>query len=710
MQSHFDIWLLLAASLLSCTIAVLVTISFLKRIFVSPIALKKILLPIFSLVVGTGLWANHILISMALHPSASAAHSPIMLLLAWGFATIIAFKVISTSVKRNFRFSSFANVAVIASMCTLGLYYFNLISIQDSSSIMFDGFATAITLLFTVGVITAINLLLFWIKTYNGKHPKLIKIFTAFIIALSILVVHFAFNSSINHVAEIESTGSLSINGKLMGTIIALSFISLFLLLFIITLIFDKLGNRLFKFTLSSLKSADEQVTYMVDSLTKLPNRKAFEQHLEGAAKRSNRASNTFALAYVDLDHFKPINDQYGHHVGDIVLKTVAERLNTAVRGCDFVARIGGDEFVVIFEQFGSNADISQVAERIVKSIKEPFVVKNFDIELSCSMGIAIYPQDGDLDKLVISADAAMYKAKDEGKDRFKFYDDEIESASDQLLNLQRDLCLALENNEFHLSYLPKIDCKTMAYIGVEALIRWNHPTKGEILPNAFLSAAERFGLINEISTWVVDECCRTIARAKESGINLNVSINLSSYQFRNPNLVKDILKSIKYYDLETSSLIFEIKETLAINNQEQFKLLLDKFREIGIKVVLDDFGLQPISLAYLSDLNIDEIKIHKSFISIINQDKSSKALVDAVIKLAHALDLTVVAEGIENETQRDSVVELGCDYMQGYLFSMPVNGDELFALYRGLQVKQMQIDFGASALPLTLEQPLAII
>jgi len=298
----------------------------------------------------------------------------------------------------------------------------------------------------------------------------------------------------------------------------------------------------------------------------------------------------------------------------------------------------------------------------------------------------------------MVCADAAMYKAKENGKNQSKFYDSDIESASEQMLELQRDLCLALERNEFILKYQPKIDCKTQAPLGAEALIRWNHPIKGEILPKSFLPAAERFGLINEINDWIVDETCRMISHAKEqSGINLNVSINLSSHQFRNPNLVKDILKTIKFYDLDSENLTFEIKETSAIRNQEQFKLLLGKFNEAGIKVVLDDFGLHPISLAYLQDLNVNEIKLDKSFVSDINQDKSSRSLIDALIKLAHALDLHVVAEGVETEAQRDALVELGCDYMQGYLFSEPVQEVKLFALYKHLQSNQLQINFETS-------------
>ncbi|HSR01506.1 MAG TPA: GGDEF domain-containing phosphodiesterase, partial [Methylophilaceae bacterium] len=347
-----------------------------------------------------------------------------------------------------------------------------------------------------------------------------------------------------------------------------------------------------------------------------------------------------------------------------------------------------------IIEEIENEEDVVPIAERIVNSIKEAYFIDHITVELSCSLGIAIYPKNGDLDKLLVCADAAMYKAKDQGKNQFRFYDTEIENANDLMLNMQSDLCLAVENKEFSLTYLPKIACNTLTAIGAEALIRWQHPTKGEILPNDFLPAAEHFGLIQKINTWVIDECCAMLADAKENGLELNVSINLSSQQFQDPNLVKKITQKLEDYQLSPSSISFEIKETIAINNQKQFKSLLDKFKSAGIRVILDDFGLLPMSLTYLLDLNVDEVKIDKSFISTVNNDRGSLALVDAIFKLAHALGFEATAEGIETEAQQETIIDLGCDYMQGFLFCKPIEKTALFELYRKLQFKQLQIDF----------------
>jgi EAL domain-containing protein (putative c-di-GMP-specific phosphodiesterase class I) len=254
------------------------------------------------------------------------------------------------------------------------------------------------------------------------------------------------------------------------------------------------------------------------------------------------------------------------------------------------------------------------------------------------------------------------------------------------MLEMQRDLKTAIDKNEFNLAYLAKIDCKSQTPVGAEALIRWNHPTKGEIPPKVFLPVAERFGLINQINDWVVEECCRTIFHAKEFGIDLNLSINLNSQQFRNPNLVEDITKLLDFYEVDAHNLTVEINETIAVKNQAQFKLLLSKFKAVGIRVALDDFGLYPISLAYLQNLNVNELKLDRVFVSEISQNSNSRALADAVIQLAHALKLNVVAEGVESDSQHETLIELGCDHMQGFLFSKPVLMEKLFNLYTQLQ------------------------
>lgn len=697
MHFQFDSWLL-TLSLLIASVVTLIAFSFVEILYTAPTQKKKLLQTIFAVVLGTAIWANHILLSYAFKLDEGQARNifPSMTLLAWGFAVVTAALVLNGATRSLLKHSTALGLGSIAALSLLGLYFFDSASIHGVQSIHTDLTKASIAVLFTCAVITGLVMLLSWLKSYAGKNIIEVKLVSALIVALNVAAIHAAFDRAFAH--GDSASGTLPDNMKFMGIIIALATLSAVLISYVLILFFEKHGVQIFQFSLFNReKNTELETKNLRDSLTKLPNRLCFQQHLNSAAKRSDRLGSSFALAYIDLDGFKPINDQYGHTIGDNVLTKVAERLNATMRSCDFVARIGGDEFVAIIGEIKSNEDISPILERMLNSIKEPFMVNDILIEISCSIGIAIYPKDGDLDKLIVNADTAMYKAKENGRAQYRFYDEEIESATDQLLMLQRDLCLAIEKNEFSLQFQTKIDSKTQQPVGAEAFIRWQHPVRGEILPMEFIAAAERFGLINEIGNWVVSECCRVISQAKSANIDLNISINLSSHQFRNPNLVRDILMAIKYYDVNPSNLTFEIKETVAINNQGQFKHVLSQLNETGIHVALDDFGLHPISISYLQQLNVKELKLDKIFVSAINESSTSRDLITGVIRLAHAINLKVVAEGVETELQRDALVALDCDMMQGYLFSEPVSEESLITLFKHLHITELHKDFQAT-------------
>ncbi|MGJ8620272.1 MAG: EAL domain-containing protein [Methylophilaceae bacterium] len=697
MLINYDI-LLLVVSTIAASASLFIAFGLMDRLSRAAQKVNRLSLVAMAIALGIGVLANHLIILLSANIGAPTELSW-ALLNACLFATGIAISFVYLTILPNPNRVNILLGGCISGLCDLGLFYTSHIAINGADNVFMNPLTTAVATVVSMAIITMSLSLFQWIKNYTGSNRNIAKISAAILIAVGILCIHFVFNMAFSdHASSAFSSAHnvTSSNFKITAIAIALGMVCLILIAFVLVLLYEKQGKKLFSFSLfsSNTNLAQAEQFSLEDSLTKLPNRRAFESHLQSAKKRAIRNGKSFALAYIDLDYFKPINDNYGHHVGDGVLKITAERLNRAVRGCDFVARIGGDEFVAVIEEIENEEDVVPIAERIVTSIKEAYFIDHLTVELSCSLGIAIYPKNGDVDKLLVCADAAMYKAKDQGKNQFRFYDTEIENANDLMLNMQSDLCLAVENREFSLTYLPKIACNTLTAIGAEALIRWQHPTKGEILPNDFLPAAEHFGLIQEINSWVIDECCDMLAEAKENGLELNVSINLSSQQFQDPGLVKKITQKLEDYQLSPSCISFEIKETIAINNQKQFKLLLDKFKSAGIRVILDDFGLLPMSLTYLLDLNIDEVKIDKSFIATVNNDKGSHALVDAIFKLTHALGFEATAEGIETEAQQETIIDLGCDYMQGYLFSKPIKKAALFDLYRKLQFKQLQIDF----------------
>lgn len=470
-----------------------------------------------------------------------------------------------------------------------------------------------------------------------------------------------------------------------LGATLLLS-VAILMAIWVCVFILGRAGNHHFSLS-STFKHPNYELSRMamMDMLTQLPNRRSFQQHLEFGIRRSARVGNSIALAFIDLDGFKPINDVLGHHIGDEVLQAVAKRLNTAVRGCDVVARIGGDEFVALLEDIKTDQDIIPIVERMIQSLRDVFFIDNHEISISASIGIAVYPRDGDMERLMVCADAAMYRAKTDGKNQFRFFDSDIELASDLLMEMQRDLTHALAKDEFRLHFQPKVDSKTQALTGAEALLRWQHPIKGMITPAAFIPAAEKFGLINQIGEWVIEESCRTLHRLRSQGLGLKLSINLSPLQCRNPNLVGYVIRVMESFNLPRSSLMFEVTELAATSNPEQLDSLLLGFRHAGIAISMDDFGAGSSSLVCLQNLKIDELKLDDVLIKNIAINERSRAITSSIIALAHALQLNVVAEGVETEEQRQTLAKLGCNEQQGFLFSRPVPEEKLAALIKQL-------------------------
>ena len=695
MDIQYDLMLIIVALLASC-LAVFVTFNFIEHLYHCTVAKKLPFLITYSVAVGCGLWGIHCINILAFHRASEFSFINLPMLASWLTALFVGYNICNTASKKLMSISTLIYGAAIVGMGSYLMFYLGMMGISNTLSILNKPTFIAIyplpfvaALLVAIGV-SAISLTgLSWLKDYAGQNKLIIKLILAFVTAFAILSAHIAFNASL----DIDTTLVAHVNKllgdkKLLGIIVALSLVCMFLLVFVLVLYYEKHGVSTFRFSVLDTKhNVDPNSHSYKDALTHLPNRRGFNHYLKTAIKRCQRIDSTLALAYIDLDHFKPINDNFGHHVGDALLVAVAERLSAAVRGCDVVARIGGDEFTAIIDEIKDDEDITTIIERIVSSIKEPFFVANHRIEISCSVGVAVFPLDGDIDKLMVCADAAMYKAKENGKNQFKFFDSQIELASDQMLEMQHDLRLAIEKNQFSLAYQPKLDCKTQLPIGAEALIRWNHPTKGIINPKDFIPAAERFGLINQISDWVIEESCRAMKRAIEAGINLDLSINLASQQFRNPNLVAEIINQTDKYSVPRSRLIFEIKETNAIKNEALFNNLLAQFKAANMRVALDDFGSHPFTLSYLQNLTVDEIKLDKLFVASITDDKSTWKLVDILISLAHSLNLNVVAEGVETNAQKEALVELGCNHMQGYLFAKPLSEEKLFRLLKDFYI-----------------------
>ena len=683
MIEGYDFWLILLSACVS-SVALYVSCHFVTRLYHSTPAQRKNLLPVYSITIGCVLFCLNNLNWVAMNPTLSdtSISYPMTFgsLLAAIFVTFIVFSNASENV---LKVNTLMNRSFIVGLTSYVMFYLSFASRHANTAIIIN-VKTLFFLLVAATVLSAIIIAFYFkMKSSHAKISASAKAIASFISGSLIVALYAAYSSTLTLVYQATQDTTYIINDReTIAVIISLSIISLFAITFIAPDYFEKIKTQFLKLNAEDdlLDSNSEK-----DELTQIPNRRGFDVQLNASIARSSRMGKTIALAFIDLDHFKPVNDNFGHHVGDAVLIAIAKRLTKAMRTCDFVARLGGDEFVAIIQNINEDEDISPIIERMLECVKATFNVKNHSIEISCSIGVAIYPKDGDFNRLMVSADAAMYKAKENGRNQFKFFDAKIEQASEAKITMQRDLQLALINNQFELLYQPKVDCETQKPLGAEALIRWAHPTKGTILPNDFLEAAEHFGLINSIDSWVLDEACQTISRAKKIDIDLNISINLALQQFSNPNLVVEIQAVMRRHRVAPSSLIFEIKETTAIKNERQFKSLLEDFKKAQLKVSLDDFGLHHFSLCYLQDLKIDELKLDRIFIAEITDNNASHALVDAVIRLAHALKFNVVAEGVETEAQRLALARMGCNHMQGYLFSKPISEKKLVKLFKQL-------------------------
>lgn len=416
------------------------------------------------------------------------------------------------------------------------------------------------------------------------------------------------------------------------------------------------------------------------DSLTGLPNRHAFYESLQKTIDHSKKFNLKFSLVFIDLDNFKEVNDTLGHDYGDLLLINTAKRLLSCVRTSDIVARLGGDEFTLIIQDLCSKERISAVASDILKSLSIAYQLNDERVFVSGSIGITVYPDDGQsVEDLVKHADQAMYESKHAGRNCFHYFTHDLQVNAQHKKSLSDDLRKAVFENQFELFYQPIVDLKNAEVSKVEALIRWNHPEKGKILPSCFISLAEEMGLIYVISNWVAHSALRqAVAWRKQSGKELPIAINTSPLLYKGASTwMEGWLLFLKSNNIPRNTIAIEITESLLMESSDSVKDQLIALRDYGIEVSIDDFGVGYSSLSYLQKLDIDVLKIDQSFVKDIRQGNDSLALCEAVIIMAHRIGLKVIAEGIETEKQHVLLQKAGCDYGQGYYYSEPLSAEQ---------------------------------
>ncbi|MFT3859167.1 MAG: bifunctional diguanylate cyclase/phosphodiesterase [Aquabacterium sp.] len=424
---------------------------------------------------------------------------------------------------------------------------------------------------------------------------------------------------------------------------------------------------------------------YVMDTLTGLATRLWLEDQLAAAIMRAEARKRRIALLYINLDGFRPVNDSFGYACGDALLREVGLRLQGMGRSTDTIARMGSDEFLMLLDGDPDSAAAALVAERVRHNLQRPYLVDGREVRLSCSIGIVLYPDHGPRGKLIARADAAMLAAKHAGGNMHCFYDERMDQDAEGTISLQRDLRDAIEQNRgLALFYQPKIDGRTGRVRGVEALIRWQHPSRGMVSPAVFIPIAERFGLIGTLGQWVTNEACRQVHAWQEDGLRMHVAINLSVHQLRQSDLVERIQEALQNHHIDPELVTFEITESAAMEDAQASLRIFERIAQTRVSLSIDDFGTGYSSLSYLRKLPASQLKIDRSFVQDMDKEEDARAIVRAVIKLAHALGLEVVAEGVETEAQQDILVRMGCDQLQGFYFAKPMPADQLFAWATG--------------------------
>ena len=450
---------------------------------------------------------------------------------------------------------------------------------------------------------------------------------------------------------------------------------------------------------ISERKKAEQQIIHLAyyDNLTGLPNRLLFKHRLEQFKAGAQQYGTKVAIMFLDLDRFKHINDNLGHTMGDMLLKSVADRLLKCMRKVDCVARItteginenvarmNGDEFTVLLTNISDVQDVSKIAQRILSEISKPYVLGTHEVYVTASIGITIYPIDSeDIDDLLRYADTAMYHAKDKGRNNYQFYTESMNAAAAKRFIIENQLRKALSHNEFQIHYQPQVDITNGDIIGTEALVRWMHPDRGLLFPETFIPLAEETSLIVPIGEWILQAAClQNLALQTTGSASLCIAVNISSIQLRQKNFVEAVLRTIRDVGIDPCCLQLELTESIIMENVEANINTLRELRACGLRLSIDDFGTGYSSLSYLKRLPVNTLKIDKSFIKNIEMDPDSTAIVKAIIDLGHNLNLQVTAEGVETEQQLAFLQKYRCDYIQGYLFCKPLPANELIQFFR---------------------------
>jgi diguanylate cyclase (GGDEF)-like protein len=625
---------------------------------------------------GTGIWSMHFIGMLAFSLPIPLGYDFAITSYSLIIAMIVSYFALVQVARPTLSARRLVTGGLLMGFGIAGMHYTGMAAMQMQPGIHYrPGLFAA-----SVAIAIAASMAALWIAHTlrdSRQHRVLIKrIGAACVMGIAITGMHYTGMAAADFLPGSVCGAARGVNAQwLATTIILFTFVIL-----IVTLILSRFDAHT-TFLAGSVSSLNNQIVRLAtyDTLTDLPNRRTLNEHIERAIHASKQTRRGFAILFMDLDGFKTINDSLGHAFGDEVLKSFAQHLRQCVRNVDTVARLGGDEFVVLAENIGAPRDAERMAEAVLERMREGISTQSQMLQIMPSIGIALYPQDGSsVDELLKHADAAMYEAKRGGRSTYRFFEAHMNEAAMRTLKIQSALHEALGKGYFSLHFQPKFRGDSGAVAGAEALIRLNHPEIGVLPPMDFIPIAERSGQVVEIGYWVVRETCRQIRRWESAGLpSMKIAINLSPRQMAQPDLVAKILEIVHAEGVDCNQIMFEITETVAMQDAAKTTEMIREFQNSGFEISIDDFGTGYSSLAYLQRFRVKQLKIDRFFTSGLDADgHEGSAIVQAIIALAHSLEMDVVAEGVETASQLDKLKDLQCDEMQGFLLGKPLTAD----------------------------------
>lgn len=641
-----------------------------------------------ALAMGTGIWSMHFVGMLSMSLPVAIGYDPFTTFVSWTAGVAVSGMALGIASRDVLTRGTLLVGAMAMGAGICAMHYIGMAALDVLPGIVWNLWLVTASVLIAVAASGAALVIFFLMRRLQGLPKRAAQAGAALVMGAAISGMHFTAMAAAGFPAGLICLSADGLGGRNLGIVIVVSSLA-YLSITLVTSILDarlqanasRLAESLTQAN-AELQRANAELQRLAfhDPLTGLANRALFEDRLahtiarvDRGTKREHRSPSKLSVLFIDLDRFKAVNDRYGRAAGDAVLLQVSERLRQISRGSDTLARVGGEEFVVLLDDVPSVADAAAMARRVLDAMTVPFEAPGRPVSISCSIGVIVYPDHGHRDNLMAGADAAMYAAKRVGGSTYVIFEPHMNEGVSEQAELQQDLRESLGRNQLQLHYQPKVDCSTGRVHGVEALLRWIHPVRGPVSPTLFIPVAERFGLIVSIGNWVLQEACRQMAAWGRDGRRLRVSINLSAYQLRQPDVVENVRQALLRHAVAPDQLICEITESAAMEDVAATQRVVEQFSALGVQLSIDDFGTGYSSLGSLRQLRTHELKIDRSFVKDVATSADARTMVDAVVRLAHALGLRVVAEGVETSEQRATLIALGCDELQGFFFAYPM-------------------------------------